>query len=264
MAPERKKETIDEKDVALGGGETTNGPPVFPCRPWGRVPGTVAWSRARAATAGPGTSSSRPTARCACRATAARRCRPPGSSKTPARRCLTQKVQSHFRSVDQVDSMSQSDCLLMASSTEERVETRRLPSPDPSTLIKCGWKSASGASNRSPPTLMMRPSGSCGFRREKQNWVSFDFKDRLGNAPCTTRRGRSSRAPVSVRIRCCSRCSRVSPWAGAPSQSRPCGWRRSPATGATGTPPPPKKKRVARVLESSIVQSVDPSTRSLS
>lgn len=33
--------------------------------------------------------------------------------------------------------------------------------PWPSTLIKCGWNRASGASKRSPPTLMTRPSGSC-------------------------------------------------------------------------------------------------------
>lgn len=34
--------------------------------------------------------------------------------------------------------------------------------PWPSTLMRCGWNSASGASNRSPPTLITRPSGNCG------------------------------------------------------------------------------------------------------
>ena len=32
--------------------------------------------------------------------------------------------------------------------------------PWPSTFIKCGWNKASGASKRSPPTFMTRPSGS--------------------------------------------------------------------------------------------------------
>ena len=33
--------------------------------------------------------------------------------------------------------------------------------PAPSTLMRWGWKRASGAPNRSPPTFTWRPSGSC-------------------------------------------------------------------------------------------------------
>lgn len=42
--------------------------------------------------------------------------------------------------------------------------------PGPSTLIRWGWKSASGAPNLSPPTFTCRPSGS--FTR-KRNTVGF-------------------------------------------------------------------------------------------
>lgn len=42
---------------------------------------------------------------------------------------------------------------------------RSSATPTPSTLIRWGWKRASGASKRSPPTLITLPSGSCGGER---------------------------------------------------------------------------------------------------
>lgn len=103
--------------------------------------------------------------------------------------------------------------------------------PEPSTLIRWGWNRASGASNRSPPTLMIRPSGSCFNDREGYFGGSPRRKRTIPFVPCRTRRERWSPGPAFVLFRCCSRCSRASPLTDGPSQNRQCDWRRSPSTG---------------------------------
>lgn len=47
--------------------------------------------------------------------------------------------------------------------------------PTPSTLMRWGWKRASGAPNLSPPTFTCRPSGSCtrGRNRLRRIWTSL-------------------------------------------------------------------------------------------
>lgn len=46
--------------------------------------------------------------------------------------------------------------------------------PTPSTLMRWGWKSASGASKRSPPTLITRPSGSWTHGNERPDESQWD------------------------------------------------------------------------------------------
>ena len=43
--------------------------------------------------------------------------------------------------------------------------------PGCSTSTKAGWNIHSGASNRSEPTLITRPSGSCHEEVRKMEWV---------------------------------------------------------------------------------------------
>lgn len=49
--------------------------------------------------------------------------------------------------------------------------------PAPSTLMRWGWKRASGAPNRSPPTFTCLPSGSCTNERNRLFFLTFlDFR----------------------------------------------------------------------------------------
>lgn len=61
---------------------------------------------------------------------------------------------------------------LVSISAAWMVLERSSATPTPSTLMRWGWNRASGASNRSPPTLITRPSGSwrsVGGMRWKEN-----------------------------------------------------------------------------------------------
>ena len=61
---------------------------------------------------------------------------------------------------------------LVSISAAWMVLKRSSATPTPSTLMRWGWNRASGASNRSPPTLITRPSGSwrsVGGMRWKEN-----------------------------------------------------------------------------------------------
>ena len=103
--------------------------------------------------------------------------------------------------------------------------------PDPSTLIKWGWKSASGASNRSPPTLITRPSGS--FIRNRIFWfLNMPWPQRLegrikGNLLCMIRLKRLFREPVFVPFQCYSQYNKVFLSTGEQFQSLPYDWMRS-------------------------------------
>lgn len=110
--------------------------------------------------------------------------------------------------------------------------------PTPSTLMRWGWKSDSGASNRSPPTLITLPSGSWGHTESPPpvngSWTRpATLRDR--HWPCTTRPAPSSPAPTSAPARCCTRRSTASPSSSSPSQSPQSGWRRSLAAAAAAS-----------------------------
>lgn len=89
---------------------------------------------------------------------------------------------------------------LVSISAAWMVLKRSSATPTPSTLIRWGWKRASGASNRSPPTLITRPSGSWGCvgglrRREKRKMTPVKG---LGLRNDARRLGRGRRCPPSV------------------------------------------------------------------
>ena len=131
--------------------------------------------------------------------------------------------------------------------------------PEPSTLIKWGWKSASGASNRSPPTLMTRPSGSFFFSKKfvsNIRWLLILEWPHLRNLLCKIRRAPSSRAPAFVPFQCCSRCSRVSLSIGGQFRNRPCDWTRSLST-ATAAQQNHFKISISRMIRIAIAFYLD-------
>lgn len=74
---------------------------------------------------------------------------------------------------------------LVSISAAWMVLKRSSATPTPSTLMRWGWNRASGASNRSPPTLITRPSGSwtCvgGMRwKEKGKKRKYDTAEEVG------------------------------------------------------------------------------------
>lgn len=104
--------------------------------------------------------------------------------------------------------------------------------PWPSTLIKCGWNRASGASNRSPPTLITRPSGSWNHLNEfyQKKKMFLRHTKRTINLPCTSPPRRLFLGPVSVPFQCHIRCNTNFPSSFEPFQSRQYDWMHNHVT----------------------------------